>query len=128
MLDRAQAYARRLRAEKFSETVVYRRGHTGKGIAATRAETRVDNASGDVIVRSSVVDWIIELADIQFLRLVAGGDVTPVPGDKIIAAGPSVYEVMDLGGESCYRNHGRDGLSLRVHAKRVRDEPAATSL
>ena len=119
MLDRAERFLRKKRGDHLAKTVTYTRaGGVSIPIKATPAATIVDVASGDVVVRSDVVDWLI---DVREFRYYIGS--CPLPGDTIEdGSNPTesnVYTVADLAGMPCYRHHGRGELTFRIHAKRT---------
>lgn len=114
MLERAEETLRRWRRENLTKPATYTCAAGTIPILVTQAETRVDSDSGEVIVRSRVVDFIVEAADLK----VSGQKIEPKPGDKI-GFNSLVFELAAVGDEPCYRVHGRDYASYRLHTKQV---------
>ncbi|HBE68505.1 MAG TPA: hypothetical protein DDW52_10195 [Planctomycetaceae bacterium] len=114
LLQNAEAYLREVRRQHLAQLVTYQRGADSVDLLATQGSTDTENDSGAVVVQSRSIDWILEAADL----LLNETEVLPEKGDRIVV-GSRIYEVVDLGGEPCFRWHGRDSLSLRVHTKEV---------
>lgn len=117
LLEQAEATLRKWRKEHLAKPVTYyRTGEEPLEINATQAATTVDSESSNgTLVRGTVIDWIVDREDLSDL------DGVPQAGDRIeITSGEITdnYEVMDLG-DHCYRRHGRDHLSWRIHTKRI---------
>lgn len=117
MLEKAEAWLRGQRRKHLAKLVTYRRGNslTVSGLFATQAETRFDADNGEILLRSRVIDWLIDRDDLP-----AG--VVPEPGDAIEWEAPSgalIFQVCALGDEPAYRWHGRDGQTFRVHTVQV---------
>ena len=102
-------------------------------LVATQAETRAQSDDGELILNTKIVDWLFEAADLFLtyeLTEQSEGDedyaaslefdelAVPKPGDRIIWDGKT-FELMAIGGEKCWRWHGRDGKSYRVHTRLV---------
>jgi hypothetical protein len=110
-----------LRAQRRAQagTVSYSRGGTtNASVKATQAETTGETDGGDIILDAHVADWLIDRADLTL----ASAEVEPMPGDQItiaLAHGDEVYEVASIGPEPCWRWHGRDGGTYRIHTVRV---------
>ena len=129
MLERAERFLRAKRKNHLAKTVNYTRFENGTQIStpltATPAATIVDVAGGEIVVRSDVVDWLIDVP--QFEMYIGS---CPRPGDKIEEASRNgdgisdakVYEVMGVAGQPCYRYHGRDMMTFRIHTKRTNAE------
>lgn len=117
LFDSSESFLRDHRRASLARTVTYTRGDDSASILAAQGATDVDLDSGHSVVRSIVVDWIVERADL----VLASTTVLPKPGDKIsltVGGDSLTYEVSELG-DACYRSHGRDNLSLRIHSKMV---------
>jgi hypothetical protein len=114
MLENAEATLRKWRRSNLAKLVSYTCSLGTIAVYVTQAETRVDSDNGEVIVRSRVVDWIVEAADLK----VSGQQIVPKPGDSIVL-GSLAFELAALGDEPCYRVHGRDYASYRLHTKQV---------
>jgi len=114
MLETAEAALRKWRRTNLTKLVSYTCSAGTIAIYVTQAETRVDSDNGEVVVQSRVVDFIVEAADLK----VSGQTIVPKPGDRIGFNG-LVFELTSLGDEPCYRIHGRDYASLRLHSKQV---------
>lgn len=110
-----------LRAQRRAEagTVAYSRGgSTNPSVKATQAETKGETADGEIILDARVADWLIERVDLT----IDGDEVEPLPGDTITIAlnhGNETFEVAHAGPEPCWRWHGRDGGTYRIHTVRV---------
>lgn len=112
MLESAESYLRGWRRSHLAKAITYARADEDKAFSATQAATEVDAETSEaVVVRSETVDWLIEKTDLGSFELPESGDVVTCEGIS--------YVVTDLGDGRCFRRHGRDGLSLRVHSKRV---------
>lgn len=111
VIESAEAVLRQWRLAHLSKIVQYKRGSTELSISATQADTDTSEVADEILSRGERVDWILE-------RTALGALVLPAPGDQVTSNGLT-YEVCDLGDQRCYRRHGRDGSSLRVHSKRV---------
>lgn len=114
MLERAEETVRRWRRENLTKPATYTCAAGTISILVTQAETRVDSDNGEVITRSRVVDFIVEAADLK----IGGQQIEPKPGDRIVL-GVLVFELAAVGDEPCYRVHGRDYASYRLHTKQV---------
>lgn len=114
MLERAEETLRKWRRTNLTKLVSYTCSAGTIAVYVTQAETRVDSDNGEVITRSRVVDFIVEAADLK----ISGQQIEPKPGDRISFNG-LVFELAALGGEPCYRVHGQDYASYRLHTKRV---------
>lgn len=124
MMDKAEAFLRRWRKESLSNRVLYcRPGGPNIECDAVQGESRVDTLNDDILVRARLVDWIIDRAELGILPK-EGDTISPVIFREEYQRGnqPKVsqkYEVMPHGDEPCFRLHGRDGQSFRIHTKRV---------
>lgn len=111
MLEDAEAVLRGWRRASLTKRVSYRRGATTLSVNATQGDTNTDELPDEVLTRGERIDWIVEKIDLGVLA-------NPVPGD-VVEYSSARYVVCDLGDGRCFRRHGRDGLSLRIHSKRV---------
>lgn len=106
-----------LRTQRASEAVsaTYRRGALSAALNVVQGATTSQADDGDVIVESRAIDWLIERAE-----LVLDGElVEPEIGDRVgveFDHGLEWFTVVALGGEPCFRWHGRDGGTFRVHS------------
>lgn len=102
-----------------SPSIAYSRGaQANNDVPAIQAETRFESDDGETIVNSSMVDWLIERADLTL----GDQETLPVPGDEITVAmshGTETFIVAPLGREDCFRWHGRDGQTFRIHTVRT---------
>lgn len=114
ILARAEEYARKLRRQSLSKLATYQRGSVAKPLLVTQAATIAESDDGELIVNTTIVDWIFEASEL----LISGSTTEPQPGDRIEWDGKT-FELMALGGEKCWRWHGRDGKSYRVHTRLV---------
>lgn len=117
LFSEAEQFLRESRVDHLSIPATYHRGSSSVSLQATQGSTDVDLDSGQSIVRSTTVDWIVDTAELVLDSI----PELPRSGDRISATIGSVarwFEVMDLG-PSCYRPHGRDGLSIRIHTRRI---------
>jgi hypothetical protein len=114
MIRDAQQVLRGWRNQHISESVTYRRGTDTYTIRASQAATTVTLDSGDgVITKTKVADWLI---DISSFPVVALGE--PQRGDQIDFDGFR-YSIADNGNEHCWRWHGTQKRTYRVHTKNV---------
>lgn len=114
MLERGEETLRKWRRTNLTKLVSYACSAGTIAVYVTQAETRVDSDNGETITRSRVVDFIVEAADLK----VSGQLIEPKPGDRIGFNG-LVFELAALGDEPCYRIHGRDNASYRIHTKQI---------
>jgi hypothetical protein len=91
--------------------VLYRRaGQADADVRATFGKTDYEVADGyGATIQSHVIDFLI-LADELGLE--------PEPGDVIVADGRK-YEVMNLGGEGCWRWSDPYRQTYRIHTKDI---------
>lgn len=110
-----------LREQRAGEAVgvTYRRGVLATAdVPAVQGATVSKADNGDIIVDSQSVDWLIERADL----LLDSAEVEPAAGDRIEATfdhGVESFVVVALGSEPCWRWHGRDGGTFRIHTVRA---------
>lgn len=112
MLEDGEVWLRDQRKAYLSKEVTYQRGAVTLALQATQGETSYDK--GDfkgVQQRVVTVDWIFDLADLGALG-------EPQEGDRVLLDG-RIYSAMSLDGKRCFKQHGRDGLSVRLHTKEV---------
>lgn len=118
ILDAAEKKLRQWRRTHLAQRVLYT---SGEGFThdtiATQGNTQITTLDGEANLVGDWVDWILEKEDIGWWE--------PVAGDKIVVVLPTtptkyrIYEACALDGSHVWDNHGRDGLSVRVHTKFV---------
>ena len=100
-----------------SQTVTYSRGNDSVIINATFGSTDLSIADDyGSSIAGKVVDLIVTAANL----VLDGKEIKPEIGDKIELADGSkttIYEVLDLAGDGCYRFSDSYGISLRIHTK-----------
>ena len=108
-----------------SQSVTYSRGAASVSLSATigRRIDQVDRESG-FHTETEDRDYLIDTAD-----LVLSGSVTlPEPGDQIVEIDGDkqhTYEVMSPpGDEPHFRYSDNHRVTLRIHTKRIKTEPA----
>jgi hypothetical protein len=109
-----------LRGQRCREAVnvIYRRGAAIAGFPAVPAATRAATQSAEVIIDAAYSDWFVERDDL----LLAGEPIVPQVGDRIEVVYPHGVEqflVATYGNEPCWRWHGSDGGTYRIHTVRV---------
>ena len=104
-----------MRTAHMAEQLTYKRGSSTVAIMGTPGKTDYEVADESGLkVGSQVTDFLIIAAD-----LILGGAVTtPQHGDQIIFGG-SVYEVLNLPGDGCWRYSDPYKIVLRIHTKQV---------
>ena len=126
MLERAERFLRKKRGDHLAKMVRYTQaGGIFTQIKATPAATTIDASDGLIAVRADVVDWLIDVREFQ--QFVGQ---CPRPGDTIEGesqdgdgvSDTKVYTVAGIAGEPCYRYHGRDMMTFRIHTKRTLSE------
>ncbi len=123
LLARAEAAVRRVRRASLSHLAYYSRGCSHFPVHVTQGST-VAVSDDEVTARS--VDWLVEASEL----VLNGHRIMPRDGDEIITIrGGSIgrYSLARLGDERCYRWHGRDGHTLRLHTKHTYRAPCTTS-
>ena len=121
LLDRGRDYLRRQRTRTGGEkiTASFSRGASvNASVPVTQAETTFEKDDGEAIVEASMVDWLIERADLTL----ASVEVEPRKGDKLTVTfdhGTEEFEFADLRDEGVFRWQGRDGKTYRVHSVRT---------
>jgi hypothetical protein len=110
LLRQGSQWLEQMRTAHCSSPVEYRREPDAVTVNATygRTEAEVADESG-LTVRSHVWDFLI-LADELGME--------PEPGD-VIAADGRRYEVMNLGGEGCWRWSDPYRQTYRIHTKDI---------
>jgi hypothetical protein len=84
-------------------------------VQATFGKTDYEIADGyGATIKTRVIDFLISAEDLTF---------EPEAGDVILADNRK-YEVMNLGGESCWRWSDPYRITLRIHTKDIGDEDA----
>lgn len=112
LLADAQTWLRKQRADYLAQTVTFARGEQSNSLKATRGESEHESDDGETIVKSKMVDWIIDRTDLTL----ADEQTLPEVGDTITDAMGHIYTVANLGSEKHYVEHGSDGQSIRVHS------------
>ena len=125
--ERAVARAHKAVRRLAALDVVYVDGETEIPLKATKTESNVEVIESDgsaVIARSS--DWRVHAE-----KLVAGEErIRPRPGAEIhatVAGRACVYEVMPVGGDSCYEEADPYGRVFRIHSKLKRESTTTTT-
>lgn len=117
MLREGMKWLDEQRKQFMSGPVVYRTDR-GAGmetfdIQATFGKTSYEIADGyGATIKTHVIDFLISAEDLTF---------EPQAGDVIVADGRK-HEVMDLGGESCWRWSDPYRMTMRIHTKDTGDE------
>ena len=116
MLRCGEEFLRQWRNEHMSDELRYTSivGDIALTPCGTQAATSVETGDDNIIIHAKTVDWLIDAAAI--------GNHEPQPGDTIEFLDPgrdSKYEVMALAGEKCWRWHGRNNTTYRIHTKLV---------
>jgi hypothetical protein len=117
LIEQAETWLRANRARQAVD-VTYRRGSDSATVPALPARTRWQTDAGEIFLDSTHADFLIERAELVLGLL----EVLPEPGDMIeltLDHGVDTYEVATLGTEPCFKYHGRDGGTFRVHAVRI---------
>lgn len=122
LLDDGRALLRANRA-LVANNVTYSRGAASNAaVPAVQGQTEFEADNGEIIVKSNMVDWLIERADLT-LDLGAGEvEIEPAAGDlitEVFEHGSELYRVAALAAEGVWRWHGRDGGTYRIHTVRV---------
>ncbi len=127
LLQSGSEWLENRRTEHMARPVTYLRGaQTLEGVPATVGKTvfRLDTGYGQS-ERSEARDYLI-LASHLTLG-VGDAPALPEPGDQIVEVAEGVaytYEVMAPGGEPAWRWSDPFFLTLRIHTKLVKTEPA----
>ena len=110
LLRPGSQWLEQMRTAHCSSPVEYRRSPDAVTVNATYGRTRVEVADeSGLTVQSAIWDFLI-LADELGLE--------PESGD-VIAADGRRYEVMNLGGEGCWRWSDPYRTTLRIHTREV---------
>ncbi len=116
LLRQGAEWLEQQRAQYMASPVEYRRGVQVIPVQATFGKTRfeVEDSSG-ATVESQVWDFLILAADLA---------LEPEPGDEIVAPSTgsgqaTVYEVMNLSGEGCWRWSDPYRTTLRIHTREM---------
>lgn len=109
------AWLDRKRHEELSEAVTYQRSSgSGFAINATIGRTGSDQLTeGEMVAGIKVRDYIFRAVDLR----VAGTFVAPRRGDLVTDADGQVWEVVEIGGEECWRWSTEYKDSVRVHVR-----------
>ena len=104
-----------MRIKHMSEAITYKRSSSTVTVMGTPGKTDYDVADESGLrVGSQVTDFLIIAADL----ILGGTATTPQHGDQIIFSG-SVYEVLNLPGDGCWRYSDPYKIALRIHTKQV---------
>lgn len=112
LMERGLAMLGRQSAKAAGGDVRYISGETTIDLKATYGKTdyQIDTGS-EIRVLHTDRDFIVAAADLG---------IEPKPGDRITGvAGGSVYEVMPLGNDPCYRPCDAQGTLIRIHCKDI---------
>lgn len=122
LLDEGVSWLSATRKTGMSRTVVYTRCGATVSLAAMIGSTTAevpDNSGG--LIRVESVDFVVKTSD-----LVLGGNaIRPQSGDTITTqhnGKDCTYEVLDLGGGTCWRWHDPFQDSIRIHSKKIEVE------
>jgi len=109
------AWLDRKRHEKLSEAVTYQRvGGSGFSVDATIGRTGSDQLTeGELVAGLKVRDSLIRAVDLR----VSGTFVAPRRGDLVTDADGQVWEVVEIGGEECWRWSTEYKDSVRIHTR-----------
>jgi hypothetical protein len=115
MLKTGAQWLSDMRTAHMAEQLTYKRSNTTVTVMGTPGKTDYEVADESGLkVGSQVTDFLIIAAD-----LILGGVVTtPQHGDQIIF-GSSVYEVLNLPGDGCWRYSDPYKIALRIHTKQI---------
>lgn len=105
------------RHRHLTRPITYRRGSRTIEMRATvgRTNWEVDDGHG-YLERFESRDFVVRSSDLVH----DGRSWRPLAGDRITEAGSSaIYEVMSPPREPVWRNADPDGISIRIHSKRV---------
>ena len=110
LLQQGSQWLEGMRTEHASSPVTYRRGETEVSVNATFGKTDFEIAEeSGLTVGAHVWDFLVLAADLG---------LEPEPGD-VVAANGRKYEVMNLGGEGCWRWSDPYRQTYRIHTKDV---------
>lgn len=121
LFERGMSMIGRLAPAAAGGVVTYRRGDDAveiPGCVFGKTEFQAYKAQ-EVVIEHTDRDFIF-----CWRMLVLGGQVaTPARGDRITTDDESVYEVLPVDGEKCYRTSGPDSsgrdVLIRVHGKKL---------
>lgn len=115
VLRSAAAWLDRQRHERLSEAVTYQRsGASAFSVNATIGRTGSDQLTeGELVAGVKVRDYIFRAVDLR----VSGTFVPPRRGDLVTDADGQVWEVVEIGGEECWRWSTEYKDSVRVHVR-----------
>ena len=116
LLRKGSQWLNQQRTAHCSSPVQYRRASDIRTVSATYGKTDIEfaNESG-LTIGSHVWDFLILADELGF---------DPQPGDTIVADGRR-YEVMNLGGDGCWRWSDPYRQTYRVHTKDITTEVSA---
>jgi hypothetical protein len=102
-----------------SVLVEYQRGDADLSIRAKRGRSvfEVTNAQG-FLMRTEVQDFIVQADDF----IIDGLPSAPERSDRI-TDGDNIFEVMSFGGEPCFRYTDEYRQQMRIHTKKVGEQP-----
>ncbi len=110
LLRKGALWLEQQRTAHCSSPVEYRRGESTYTVQATKGKTDYEVADDfGATIGSHAIDFLI-MADELGLR--------PEPGDVIVADGYQ-HEVMNLGGEGCWRWSDPNLITMRIHTKEI---------
>ena len=118
------------RVDHLSEVVVYSRsGLPPFELAATRGSStqQVIDESGQSVEAESV-DFLVSSTSLA----VSGGFIYPMIGDRIQTTDSggliTIFAVLDLAGQGCYRWADSRGLIYRIHTKMIQEDRGTPSI
>ena len=112
MLNNGLKFLENTLAAKCSDPVEYRQGAeaaNAKTVNAVFGKTDTETDGGSFSVQSFVWDFLIKADDLEF---------TPAVADTIIVNG-ATFEVMNLGGEGCWRYTSPTRTTYRIHTREI---------
>ncbi len=119
LLRKGSEWLEQQRSAFCSSPVEYRRGVDTIVVQATKGKTdfEVSDEYGATI-GSHVVDFLILAAELRIVSAAFVGNIMPESGDVIVSDGQR-YEVMNLGGEGCWRYSDPNLITMRIHTKEI---------
>jgi len=117
LLASGAAWLSEQRHRHLTRSITYRRGSRAIEMRATvgRTDWEVDDGHG-YLERFESRDFVVRSSDL----VLEGRKSLPSPGDRISEVGSTaVYEVMAPPRAPAWRNADPDGISIRIHSKRV---------
>ena len=119
MIQNGLSWLDSMRNTHLASPVVYRRGHDEITVNATVGKTDYETSDENgFAVKAFTNDFLVTAID-----LMVGDDlITPRVGDQIIISRngkQTVFEVLALPGDGCFRFSDPFGKTLRIHTKQV---------